>query len=487
MIHRLAIWLACAGLLVAVPRLASADPKQEQVDELEKRLEHQDRVIQDLENRLDQIQGEPATPPVGAPAEVEEDTGQAPAPAEAMERKMYPKSQPSPVKDRHNLDDHQDLAPRPGDYVLDPQYRGFIPVPQTVFMVKFNPKPRVDLNWNTRNPGDGPYRFIPARFPVEGDPAHDAGSEFDMSANGSQIRVDLRAPSMDGNFRLYYQNDFFGDDTKQMRYRMQHFYGQYYGFVGGFTYGVFEDPDSWPDTVDYEGPNSLIFARRPLLHYTRTFSDEWNFTLGLEDPSLQIDTTGDPTGNAQKRQRIPDVGFNVRWEPGWGHLQFSSIARSLSTRGGAFGHTNAFGWGVNLSGSAGITDDTTVQWLGVVGEGVGGLGNDAGFDNTDAAFDNPGNLEALPYQSGMLALTHHWTPRWRSTGTFGYVHIKNADLQLGSAYNETYYSSVNVIYQLFKRLSIGTELLWGKREVSNGDDTNDVFRVMVGLVYSPFD
>jgi hypothetical protein len=404
-----------------------------------------------------------------------------------MEAKVYPKSKQTPVQNRGALEDRQEAAARPGDYVLDPQYRGFIPVPQTVFMVKFNPKPRVDMNWNSRNPGDGPYRFIPARFAIEGTPDFDAGSQFDMTANGSQIRVDMRAPMLDGNFRLYYQNDFFGDDTSHMKYRLQHFYGQAYGFVGGFTYSFWEDPDSWPDTVDYEGTNSLIFARRPLVHYTGEITDALNYTVGVEDPNVQIDTTGDPTGNAEDRQKMPDVGFNVRWEPGFGHLQFSTIFRSLSTRGGAFGHTNAFGWGFNLAGSLEITDSTTMQWLGVVGEGVGGLGNDSGFDNTDAGFESPGDLEALPYQSGMLALTQKWSPRWRSTGTFGYVHVNNSGLQAGDAYNQTYYGSVNVMYKLFKRLNIGVEGLYGKREVNNGDDSSNVFRVTLGAVYAPFD
>ena len=404
-----------------------------------------------------------------------------------MEAKVYPKAKQSPVENRGTLEDRQEAAARPGDYVLDPQYRGFVPIPQTVFMVKFNPKPRVDLNWNSRNPGDGKYRFVPARFPIEGTPDFDAGSQFDMSANGSQIRVDMRAPIMDGNFRLYYQNDFTGDDTSHMEYRLQHFYGQAYGFVGGFTYSVWEDPDSWPDTVDYEGPNSLVFARRPLVHYTAELAEAFNFTVGLEDPNVQIDTTSDPTGLADERQIMPDVGFNVRWEPGFGHLQLSAIGRTLSTRGGAFGHENDLGWGVNLSGSMSIFDSTSVQWLGVVGEGVGGLGNDSGFDNADAAFDSGGDLEALPYQSVMFALTHKWTPRWRSTGTIGFVNLDNTSLQDPLFYNETYYGSVNVIYQLFKRLSIGVEGLYGKREVNNGDDSDDVFRMTVGLVYAPFD
>ena len=199
------------------------------------------------------------------------------------------------MADRGNFDDRQEAAPRPGDYVLDPQYRGFIPIPRTVFMVKFNPKPRLDLMFNNRNPG-APYRFVPALMITEGQPGFGGGEQFNATANGSQLRLDMRAPSMPGNFRFYYQNDFFGSDQKQMQYRLQHLYGQYYGLVAGFTYGVFEDPDSWPDTVDYEGPNAVIFARRPLVHYLAELSDDWSMTVGLEDPTLDIDTTGDTGG-----------------------------------------------------------------------------------------------------------------------------------------------------------------------------------------------
>ena len=324
MTKRIAMALVCVGLLWGAPlRSSAAEPSsktQKDVDQLERKVQQQDEVIQKLETRIDQLESpKETTPPVAAPAAPPRDPNAAPAPAEEAEAKMYPESRQSPVENRGNLDDQQEAAARPGDFVLDPKYRGFIPIPQTVFMTKFNPKPRVDLMMNTRNPDGEPYRFVPARFPIKGTTEYDTGSEFDATANGSQIRVDMRAPSLPGNFRLYYQNDFFGDDTRHMRYRLQHFYGQYYGVVGGFTYGVFEDPDTWPDTVDYEGPNSMIFARRPVIHYTMALDDNFNFTVGLEDPNTQIDTTGDPT--ASKRQRAPDGGFNFRWEPGsLGHL-----------------------------------------------------------------------------------------------------------------------------------------------------------------------
>ena len=129
-----------------------------------------------------------------------------------------------------------------------------------------------------------------------------------------------------------------------------------------------------------------------------------------------------------------------------------------------------------------------MQFLGVYGEGIGGLGNDSGFDNTDAAFAGDGELVALEYASGLGAYTHKWTPSWRSTATFGCVKVENTSLQAPDAYHLTYYGSVNLMYQVFKRAhASASRACTGSARSQNGDDTGDVIRVNLGLVYSPFD
>lgn len=201
---------------------------------------------------------------------------------------------------------------------------------------------------------------------------------------------------------------------------------------------------------------------------------------------MYIDTTGNP--GAGRKTVMPDLGFNVRWLPGdLGHVQFSTIFRTLGSDGGeAFGSDEAFGWGTNIAGSLNISDADTAQFWFVYGEGVGGMGNDASFFNSDAALDADGDLVALDYFSGLLAFTHRWSPRWRSTGTYGYVNLQNAALQADDAYDQTHYASVNLIYQLFKRMSVGVEGLYGYNQVKNGS-AEDGFRLHVGLFYSLFD
>lgn len=478
-----------AAILLFAAGASAQQASQSEINELKRALEAQEQSIRDLKARINQLEGKPAAAepaPIIEPAPPSvADTDQAPSPAEEVEAKIAKKyGRLSPVTFRNTFDDKQEAAARPSDESFDTEYRGFIPIPNTVFFLKFNPKPRLDMTLDSDNAGSD-FRFIPAKIPVEGEPQHGGGERFNVNGNGSQIRVDMRAPALQSNFRLYYQNDFFGSDSSNFQYRLQHFYGQAYGLVAGFTYGLFEDPDAWPDTVDYEGPNAVVFARRPLLHYKLSLAEAWILTLGLEDPDIFVDNTGAP--DAGRRTRAPDGGFNVRWEPGeLGHMQFSTILRSIGISGPGVEDDDVFGWGINLAGSLNVTGSDTMQFWGVYGHGVGGMGNDTSFANSDAALDDDGDLVALEYVSGLLALTHRWTPRWRSTATYGYANLENTGMQADDAYDFTHYASANLVYQIFKRFSIGLEGLYGFKQVKN-DDNGDVFRLQVGLLYAPFD
>jgi hypothetical protein len=397
--------------------------------------------------------------------------------------------QKSPVTFRDALNDQQEAASRPKDFTLDPKYRGFIPIPNTPALIKFNAKPHVDMITDNRNAGNQ-NRFVPAVFPLEGAPSHGGGRQFHMNANATQLRLDVRAPEMAGNFRFYYQNDFFGSgsDTGDMKYRVQHIYGQLYGFKAGFTYGVWEDPDSWPDTVDYEGPNAVIFSRRPVAQYTHAWSDNWNTTFGVEEPDIFADVNTGGNTNANQITRMPDLGFNTRYEKeGFGHLQFSTLFRNLGVEDDTGEDHNVFGWGVNFSAGIDLTKRDSLQFLAVYGEGVGGQGNDAGFLNSDVAFDATGDLEALPYWSLMGGLTHRWNETLRSTVTYGYVKLDPTSGQAATFYETSHYASANVIWQLRKRLSVGFEALYGIMEAQNGVDSGDHWRIQVGMVYSLFD
>jgi len=398
-----------------------------------------------------------------------------------------PEGKPTKVQDRPALDDKQEGAPRADGAVVDPKYRGFFPIPNTPVIMKINAKPHLDVTFDTRNAGDD-NRFITAKIPVT-DLSADEGVRSNINAKGSQLRIDVQAPGVAGNPRFYYQNDFYGSGGGEFPYRIQQFWGQMYNVTFGHTYSVFEDPDAWPDTVDYEGPNSMIFARRALVRYEAVLNDNLSINLGIEQPeSLPADLAGTPDGAVSGINHVPDFAANLRYEDdALGHLQFSGIYRYLAANSTTFSKDETAAWGLSLGAGINITKSTSILVLGVVGKGIGSLGNDSGFFNTDAAFDPSGNLTPLPYYSIMLAVSHTWSDELRSTVSYGHVNLDNGDTTLDPGiYNKTSYVSANLIWQLRKRLSVGAEVLYGANEVQGGADGH-VVRVQFGLVYSLFD
>ena len=476
--------IALSALVAPAARAQSSEEYKQLkalIEQMQKTIDAQNARIADLEKGKTNV---PAAvmPGVSAKTSPSIRTVEKVAAGEAVGTK-------SPVTFRGALDDKQEAATRPKDFTLDPTYQGFIPIPNTPALIKFNAKPHLDLISDNRNAGNE-NRFVPAVFPLKGSAEYGGGQQFSANANGTQLRVDVRAPELGGNFRFYYQNDFFGSgsDTGDMKYRVQHLYGQFYGFKGGFTYGVWEDPDSWPDTVDYEGPNAVIFSRRPVAQYTHAWSDNWNTTFGIEKPDIFVDTDSGPNAGGSSLTRMPDLGFNTRYEKeGLGHLQFSTLFRDLGAKDSLGEDHHVFGWGVNLSAGVDVSKNDSLQLLGVYGHGVGGQGNDAGFHNSDAAFDDDGDLEALPYWSVAAGFTHRWNQSLRSTISYGYVNLDNASGQVDTFYHTTHYGSANLVWQLRKRLSVGLEGLYGLLEAKNGVDSGDHWRVQVGMVYSLFD
>ena len=311
-------------------RAQTADELQQlksTMQQMQKSREEMQKKIVDLEKE------KAATPPAAsAPAPGTNVTGSTSAFSKILEKIAAGEDlgAASPVGHRPSMRDEQEGAQRPKDSSLDPKYQGFSPIPNTPALIQFNAKPRVDVTSDTRNSGN-PDRFVTATIPVKGQPGYGGSEQFNVNARGSQLSVDVRAPEVPGDFRFYYNNDFFGSGSG-MQYRVKQLYGQFYNVTAGFTYSCFEDPDAWPDTVDFEGPNSVIFARRALVRYMLPLSDAWEMNFGLEAPGSEVDGNS-TTNSVSSVSSAPDGTMNIRWEnEKWGHVQLGGVVRSIGAQ-----------------------------------------------------------------------------------------------------------------------------------------------------------
>jgi hypothetical protein len=470
------------GALLFAPGLlgaARAESQQEELRRLRQAVESMQKTVDEQKRKIH---------------EIEEAQGMTPAVPPPATAPLADTTEPaSPVTHRPALSDEQIPAPRPGNLAVDPKMLGFVSIPSTPVLIKLNAKPRVDFTYDPKNTGDDD-RFVPAKIPVTGDPARGGGPIANVNSKGSRLSVDVRAPGVDGSPRFYFENDFFGSGSDEFNFRVRHIYGKIYNVTVGETFGVLENPDIWPDTVDYKGPNSMVYARVPLVHYQLRLGDAWVLKLGIEQPqsvpSDIVASTGSITpadvGSVTGVNHAPDGGFNLRWEDARvGHTQFGAIFRDIGARSATLGDHEALGWGTNLSTVFDVLAGDSILAQATYGYGIGSLGSDTNKFKTDAAFDSHGDLVTLPYVGAFAGYTHKWTDDWRSTATYGFVNLEPQASQGPDAYRRTQYASVNVIRQLRKRLSVGVEVLYGHKETQD-HAKGDVVRTQVGVVYSIF-
>lgn len=453
-LHRARFLLVILGsVLVATPCGAQEKTQEEKLQDLQKKQDELQKTIDEMREEIDAFKQVVPETPKGTRAR---------------------------VKRRDAMEDRQTSAARLNDLTLDPEYRGFLPVPNTGVMIRFNAHPRVDVT-STNNKAD-PDRFVTYEIPVPGEPGYDTRTNTNINSKASALTFEAVAPGVEGNPRFFYKNDFFGSGSNEFEFRVQHLYGEYYNFIVGQTFSVFEDPDIWPDTVDFEGPNSMIFARHPLLQYLCGLGDDWTLKVSVEQPDSQIDSFfGVPV---QGFQSLPDAGLNVRWEDAEiGHTQLASIFRYIGADSPI--RDQVFGWGLNLSSAVHLTEHDTLMGQVTYGEGIGRYGNDTSFGLLDAAFDANGNLQALPYLGVFAGITHDWSDQWRSTATYGFVNVGNEVSQPLDAYDQTQYMTCNVIYQLRERLAIGVEVQYGTNQVRSGADAG-LLGLQLGVRYNLF-
>jgi hypothetical protein len=153
-------------------------------------------------------------------------------------------------------------AARFNNVPLDPKYHGFFQLPGTQTILKiggyFNTYFIYDLK-----PAGNTDSFIPSSFPI---PQPIDVNNTTVSIRPTRLSLDFRIPYTSlGEVRFYAEGDFFGSNSTTPRLR--HAYAQARNVLIGQTFTNFMDPDAFPDTLDFQGPNGMVSIRNPQFRY----------------------------------------------------------------------------------------------------------------------------------------------------------------------------------------------------------------------------
>ena len=462
-----ALWMG--GLVPGTARAQSETSSQE-TQVLRKQLDEMRTQMNNLQARLDQLEAAKGEPNANQPA------GSAPVSPQKQDgtiqtTRPMPQGPTSPQVGQQTStyqEFSEDIvaAPRYDNVPTDPKYRGFFYLPGTQTMLKIGGYAKTDLIYDLK-PAGNTDSFVPSSIPV---PQPVTVNNFTTSVRPTRLSLDFRVPtSRFGDVRFYLEGDLFG--TNATTPRLRHAYGQARNLLIGQTFSNFMDPDASPDTLDFQGPNGYVSIRNPQVRYGFALNRNTTLYISVEKPSSDV-AFKTAQFSAQTNSPAPDGTIRIRNEFERGHVQVAAIFRSI----GAFlpdGRSDSvFGWGFNAATSLRTFGRDTFILEGAYGHGISRYIQDTsglGIDAEPANNANP-HLKATPAVGVEAAYQHYWIGRLRSSLVYGYAGVDNTNFEGGvfNPFNHSHYSAVNLIWNPYGSLYVGTEFLYGGQVLKDG-------------------
>jgi hypothetical protein len=325
---------------------------------------------------------------------------------------------------------------------------------------------------------------IPVRCP--GDPGCGPGGETIASVRQSTLGVRASLPTRAGTFLAGLTVDLFESPGGTTRPRVLDVYAALGPIALGQFYSVFMNIDTFPDVLDYWGPNGMVFLRTPQLRWTPVSDDGTEFAISIEAPAAAIDAgkaaTIDPGLEVRARAARPDLAARWVGRGERGQVSAAAVVRRIayeSVGGQGTGRSGVrTGWGVNLNGALqAFGRDRVVAQL-AVGDAIASYVNDGGVDLAPDARLRASTVRSV---AAFAYYERHWSSRWRSAAGYGLHRQQPLAGQLPGAFRHGRYASANLTWRS-GATTVGVELLWGEHAHADGARGDDL-RLQLSTIY----
>ena len=496
-----------ATLLWALPVRAADDVTEllvqvkKQLEQSQRQLEQSQREVKALKQQVELLtkrveQTPVAAAPGVAPAPDAKDVvvmqqpgnlpGRKQEPAPAATGPLSKGESPQPVLH----DPVHDLVAATG-LLTEGEFPGSFKLPGTNTSLGFHGYAKLDIIHDL-NAFQGDSLSFPA-IPLDGTAAARRQGATRLHARQSRFSIETRTPTDFGTLRTLIEGDFFGTDgnaltSNSTAFRLRHAYGELGPVLGGQTWSNFMDPQSSPETVDFNGPAGQIFIRQAQLRYMQPLFISSRISFAVENPEGDFFARGNagnppPTGAAaagipsNALNEVPDFTAQFLTNQPWGHVAVSALARQIQ----ANVHAKDFGYGLSLGLKVNTfgKDQLFAQANG--GTGIGRYLNDG--VGSGAAFNGTTLLNSQTAFGGFAAYQHWWTETVRSTVIYGGDEFDNDTAVVGLTNNRSIRGiHANIFWSPVPMSNIGFEFIHGRR-VTDAGLHGEFNRFQVGFQY----
>src|SRR5277367_1693291 len=419
--------------------------------------------------------------------------GEVKARINALETAPSPSAAPAqrPAKGQKTVEQPEPLIAVPSEAIIRPQAD---PVPiegeitEKQDTVSFYGFAMLDGGYDFGQVDPSWYDVIrPTKLPSFPNEFAPSGNVY-ASVRQTRFGVKSSTPTSFGDLNTIFEFELFGTgvDASQTTFRLRHAYGELGQFGAGQTWSPFMDIGVFPNTVEYWGPNGMVFFRNLQIRWMPIRSTKGSVTIALEKPGGSGDqgvyADRIELDNIKPRFNFPDLSGNGRIVRNWGYLQMAGIVRKIGwvdTSGNPINlGGSAVGWGVDLTSNLNLPQKNVAKLAFSYGDGIENYMNDAPVDI--GVQKNPPNSSvpikgvALPVLGVVAFLDHTWSEHFTSSAGYSLLNIQNSNAQLPTDFHQGDYAIANLLYHPIPRVTTGAEFQFGRRvNFSNGFNAND--------------
>jgi hypothetical protein len=306
----------------------------------------------------------------------------------------------------------------------------------------------------------------------------------------SNLFVKSFTPTKYGAMTTRFEFDLF-DDQGNSGINLTHIWGEIGNFGAGQTFTGFMDINSFPNILDFWGPNSMVFTRQPQIRYSTDVSKNSRLIFTIEKSASDFAVPEGSTGGGYDDiTELPDFTASYTYTDDFGYIKSAMIIRKLGYETATTKDTT-LGWGLNVSGNVSLTPDDSVQFQLAYGEGIGRYINDTCCsyysDDTggiDGGLDANNNLTAIPVTAGFVYYNKQWNKKWSSAIGYSYLSVDNLVTQKDKALKNSTYTSTNLIWYPTTQVKAGVEVLYGDVQSNSGLEADNYrLQLSVGFKY----
>jgi hypothetical protein len=337
----------------------------------------------------------------------------------------------------------------------------------------------------------------PTKLPAfENEFAPDGNAFFGVRQ--SRLGVRSEASTGLGPLKTIFEFELFGTgvDAGQTTFRLRHAYGELGHFGAGQTWSPFMDIDVFPNSIEYWGPNGMVFFRNVQVRWMPIQGDT-RATIALERPGASADQ-GVYAGrielqDVKPRFPLPDLSAEYRHAAKWGYVELAGLVRYIKWEdqgADAFDLSgDAVGWGVSLSSNLKLGEQNIARLQAIYGEAVENYMNDAPTDigiqsNPSGGLIAPIKGVGLPVLGIVAFLDHTWNEKFSSSVGYSFEDIDNSDAQTPDAFHRGHYALGNVLYYPVTGVMAGAEFQFGRRENFSDGFSSNVYRIQFSFRYA---